>query len=309
MWAIVSTPEKPDAVSIQEVAEPHAHPDEVLIDVGAFSINRGELALLARRPAGWQPGQDIAGTVVRAAADGSGPPVGARIAGLVEGAGWAQRAAVRTTRLAVLSDNVRFEDAAAMPIPGLTALRALRRGGLLLNKSVMITGATGVVGHLAIQLAAQSGARVTAVARRDAAAMLRACGAAAVVEQPTDAEGRFDLILESSGGETLAGAMQRVAPGGRIVVYGNTSAEPTPFSFAAFREAQNARIETLYHYTCEPSENAFGDDLTILVAQMAAGKLKIEIAGEHDWSAMAAVIADMRRNRFRGKHVFRLSAP
>jgi NADPH2:quinone reductase len=309
MWAIVSTPEKADAVSIQEVAEPHALPDEVLIDVGAFSINRGELGSLSRQPAGWQPGQDIAGTVVRAAADGSGPAVGTRIVGLIEEAGWAQRAAVRTTRLAVLPGNVRFEDAAAMPIPGLTALRALRRGGMLLSKPVMVTGATGVVGHLAVQLAAQSGAHVTAVARRDAAAMLRACGASAIVEKPTDAEGRFDLVLESSGGETLAGAMQRVAAGGLIVVYGNTSAEPTPFNFAAFRGAQNARIETLYHYSCEPSEKAFGDDLALIVAQMAAGKLKIEIAGEHDWSAMAAVIADMKRNRFRGKHVFRLSAP
>jgi NADPH:quinone reductase-like Zn-dependent oxidoreductase len=234
--------------------------------------------------------------------------VGARIVGLVEEFGWAARAAVRTTRLAVLPAQVRFEDAAAMPIPGLTALRALRRGGLLIEKPVMVTGATGVVGGIAIQLAAQSGARVTAVARRDAADKLKALGAEAVVETPTEAEGRFDLILEASGGEVLAGAMQRVAAGGRIVCYGNTSTEPTPFSFPAFRAAQNASVETLYHYSCEPAEAAFGDDLRILVARMAAGKLKIEIAGEHDWSAMGRIVADMKQNRFRGKYVFRVGA-
>jgi NADPH:quinone reductase-like Zn-dependent oxidoreductase len=307
MRAIVSTPDQTEAVVLREVEEPHQGPDEVLVEVKAFSINRGELGSLARQPSGWQPGQDIAGVVIRRAPDGSGPPEGARIVGLVEEFGWAERAAVRTTRLAVLPDNVGFEDAAALPIPGLTALRALRRGGLLLNKAVMVTGATGVVGAIAVQLAQQSGARVTAVARRDAEAHLRKLGASTVVETPTDAEERFPLILESSGGDVLAGAMQRVAPGGRIVVYGNTTATPTPFNFAAFRGAQNAVIETLYHYSCEPAEAAFAADLDILVARLSAAKLQIEIAGVHDWSGMAAVIAGMKTSRFRGKHVFRVS--
>src|SRR4051812_35414798 len=113
MRAIVSTPDKAEPVSVQEVGEPSVAADEVLIDVAAFSINRGELGSLTRQPAGWQPGQDIAGVVRRAAADGSGPAVGTRIVGLVEEFGWAERAAVRTTRLALLADNVRFEDAAA----------------------------------------------------------------------------------------------------------------------------------------------------------------------------------------------------
>jgi NADPH:quinone reductase len=126
----------------------------------------------------------------------------------------------------------------------------------------MVTGATGVIGTIAIQLAAQSGAHVTAVARRDAAAKLMALGAKAVVEAPTDAADRFALILEASGGDVLAGAMQRVAPRGRIICYGNTTAQSAPFNFASFRGAQNARVETLYHYTSEPSDEAFGSDLS-----------------------------------------------
>ncbi|MCC7347397.1 MAG: zinc-binding dehydrogenase, partial [Variibacter sp.] len=294
-------------VAIREVAEPVAHRNEAMVRVEAFSINRGELGSLARQPSGWQPGQDVAGTVIAAAQDGSGPAAGTRIVGLVEEFGWAERVPVMTSRLAVRPAQVRMEDAAAMPIPGLTALRALRRGGLLLDKPVMITGATGIVGVLAVQLAARAGARVTAVARQDAAAMLRSLGAEAVVPSPTDAAGPFPLILESSGGDTLAAAMARVAPGGAIVVYGNTSAQPTPFTFAAFRAAQNARIETLYHYSCEPAEQSFGDDLALLVREMAGGHLKMEIAGEQDWSEMAAVVAHMKQSRFRGKYVFRVS--
>src|SRR6202011_3179886 len=108
-----------------------------------FSLNRGELAQLNRLGQGWRPGQDVAGTGVRQASDGYGPPAGQRIVGLTEEAGWAERAPVRTDRLAVLSDNIRFEEAAVLPIPGLTALRALRRGGFLLDRSVLVTGATG----------------------------------------------------------------------------------------------------------------------------------------------------------------------
>src|SRR5215471_4511685 len=129
MLAVINTPDETQKVAFREVEEPSPAPNEALVEVAAFSLNRGELALLKNRPAGWQPGQDLAGTVLRQASDGSGPPTGARILGLTEQAGWAERAAVRTDRLAVLAEHVRIEGAAALPIPGLTALRALRRGG------------------------------------------------------------------------------------------------------------------------------------------------------------------------------------
>ncbi len=305
MWGIVNTPGEAEPVARREFREPSPPPNEAVIEVAAFSLNRGELALLERRPAGWRPGQDIAGTVVRKAADGSGPEVGTRIVGLTEGAGWSERAAVLTSRMAVLPDGARFEDAAALPIPGLTALRALRRGGLLLDKAVLITGATGIVGSLAIELAAAAGARVTAVARPDAAERLRALGASEVVETPTDAKGPFPLILESVGGETLAGAMRRVAADGTIVVYGNTSRQPAPFSFMDFAAAQNARIWVLHHFTTDP-ESAFAADLALLGARLGAGRLHAPVSGVHDWSQLADVIKAQRARRFRGKPVFRV---
>lgn len=305
MFAIVNTPNEAELVVRREVHEPPLGANEVLVEVNAFSVNRGELALLENRPAGWRPGQDIAGTIIREATHGSGLPAGTRVLGLVEQAGWSERVAVRTDRLASLREHVRFEDAAVLPIPGLTALRALRRGGFLLDKSVMISGATGIVGGLAIQLGASAGARVTAVGRREAASNLHELGAADVIQKTTEAKQSFDLILESIGGESLKGAIQHVAPGGEIVIYGNTSGEPTPFSFMDFWNAQNAHIQALFHFTAEPLA-AIGPDLAILAEQLGVGRLKPTIGGEHDWSQLAKVIGELKRGRFRGKHVFRI---
>jgi NADPH:quinone reductase len=306
MLAVINTPGQAEPVALREVEEPNPAPNEALVQVAAFSLNRGELAQLSRLDHGWRPGQDVAGTILRQAADGSGPPAGARIMGLTEEAGWAERTAVRTDRLAVISDDTRFEDAVALPIPGLTALRALRRGGFLLDKKVMITGATGIVGSLAIEFAALAGARVTAVGRPDASSQLRRRGASQVIEQPTATAERFALILESVGGACLQGAMERVAPAGIIVVYGNTSREPAPFDFRNFSSAQNARIETLFHYSAEPP-SAFAGDLQILAERLAARQIHPIVSGEHNWSELPGIVKKLATGRFRGKHIFRIA--
>src|SRR5260370_30083663 len=98
MLAIVTTPNSAAPVAIREVAEPMPAANEALVEVRAFSLNRGELRLMQVRPEGWQPGQDISGVVLHAAADGSGPAAGTRIVALADQAGWAQRAAVPAHR-------------------------------------------------------------------------------------------------------------------------------------------------------------------------------------------------------------------
>src|SRR5262252_1752777 len=123
MLAVVNTPSAPEPVAIREVPEPEPKPNEALVAVHAFSLNRGELRLFQIRPEGWRPGQDIAGVVLRQAADGSGPAAGTRVVGLCDNAGWAERAAVPSHRMAALPNNARFEEAAALPVAGLTALR------------------------------------------------------------------------------------------------------------------------------------------------------------------------------------------
>ena len=194
-----------------------------LVEVEAMAINRGELHLLATRPEGWRPGQDIAGVVIEPAADGTGPERGQRVVALVDQGGWCERVAVPTNRIGALPDGVSFSAAATLPVAGLTALRALRLGGSLLGKHVLVTGAAGGVGHFAIQLARRSGARVTAVVGRpERGDGLRDLGASHVVVETDDLGGPFNLVMESAGGSLLTTALNSLAEDAVVVMYGNS---------------------------------------------------------------------------------------
>ena len=307
MLALVNTPSAPIPVELREVLEPQPAPDEAIVEVHAFSLNRGELALLANRPEGWRPGQDISGVIVKAAADGSGPKEGTRVVALVDGAGWSQRVAAPTARMAALPDNVSFASAAALPISGLTALRTLRQGGALLGQRVLITGASGGVGRFAVQLAALSGAaEVTAiVGRPERAEGLSERGATAIVTDIQQAEGLFDLILESVGGQSLSGAISKVAPGGTIVVFGNTSRQETTISFPNFAGHAGARIIGFFIYE-SGTPASMGADLGKLVSLVAAGKLRPDIGYEDSWHNLYRATAALRDRNVNGKAVFHI---
>src|SRR5471030_1136308 len=126
MRAIVNTPGGTTPVELREVPEPNPAPNEALVAVRAFSLNRGELRSFVNNEAGWIPGQDISGVVLRAAANGLGPPEGTRVVALTDEFGWAEQVAVPTHRIVPLPDNVSFAQAATLPVAGLTALRCVR---------------------------------------------------------------------------------------------------------------------------------------------------------------------------------------
>jgi NADPH:quinone reductase len=303
MLALVNTPNGSTPVEVREVPEPQPAPNEALVQVRAFSLNRGELRLFQIRPEGWRPGQDISGVVLRQAADGSGPATGTRVVALTDNAGWAERAAVPAHRMAALLDNAGFEAAAALPVAGLTALRTLRHGAPLLGKRVLVTGAAGGVGHMAVQIAARSGARVTAVVgRAERGHHLR--GAAEIVEGIDNAQGRFALILEAAGGASLAAAIARIEAKGTIVVFGNSSGEPTLVSFRDFAEHPNARIQSFSYFTSEP-EDRFAPDLALLASLVGDGSLKPVLA-EHSWRDLAKVGPELRDRHIAGKAVFHI---
>jgi NADPH2:quinone reductase len=305
MLAIVNTPSGSEPVAISEIAEPEPKPDEALVAVHAFSLNRGELRLFQARPEGWRPGQDIAGVVLRAAEDGSSPPAGTRVVGLCDWHGWAERAAVPSHRMAALADNVSFAAAAALPVAGLTALRTLRHGAPLLGKRVLITGAAGGVGNLAVQLAVRSGARVTAIAGSpERARIIDGLGAVEIVTDIEQAQGRFGLILEAAGGSSLKAAIDRVEAKGTVVIFGNSSGEPTEIDFRVFGEHQNARIQAFHYFTCE-SEDRFGPDLALLADLVADGSLR-PVISEYDWREINRVGPLLRSRQVSGKAVFHI---
>lgn len=303
MLALVNTPNGPAPIELRETPDPSSAPDEALIEVHAFSLNRGELSSFARNQEGWIPGQDIAGVVLRQAPSGKGPPAGSRVVALVDDSGWAERVVVPHHRMAVLPPEVSFAQAATLPVAGLTALRTLRFGGPLIGRRVLITGAAGGVGTLAVQIAAHSGALVTAVVgRAERAQVVAELGATEVVHGIHFAKGRFALVLESAGGASLAKAIQLLEPNGTIVVYGNSSGEPSTISFADFRRAPNSRIQSFSYFTSE-AEERFAPDLALLVSLINSGSLKPQIGVERNWQDILQVADALRERRVSGKAV------
>jgi NADPH:quinone reductase-like Zn-dependent oxidoreductase len=231
MQRLIPTGEAARPVAFAEVPQPVPEPGEALVEVEAFAPNRGETFLLERPLPGLLPGKDIAGLVVQAAADGSGPGIGTRVVGHPAQGGWAEYAAVPAHSLAVLPDSVDSVRAAALPLAGITALRLLRTAGSLVGRRVLLTGASGGVGHYVTELAVRAGAELTAVTATPARGERLVELGAEVVHDVTAAQGPFDVVLESTGGPDLPLALSKMRPGGTLVWFGQASRTPVTLDF------------------------------------------------------------------------------
>jgi NADPH:quinone reductase-like Zn-dependent oxidoreductase len=286
-----------------EVPDPTPLPDQAVLRVLAFSLNRGEVARLPDLREGSVTGWDAAGVIELAAAHGRGPPQGARVVGLADTGAWAQFAAISTTRLAAIPDGVSDAQAATLPTAGMTALRALEVAGLVLGKRVLITGATGGVGRIAVQLARESGAHVTALVRDAAASqeLLRRLGAADVVENVI---GDFDLIIDGVGGPTFGLAIEHLASRSMVVNIATQSDDETvTFRAARFDRAKGARIYTLNLPDELASHASAAGDLARLCTLMANGRLDGQIEIEASWREPSRAIDALLERRIGGKAV------
>jgi len=312
MRGIITDPKAPGGLRLaDDLPEPEPGPGEVIVGVRAFAINAGEVILIDQRPDGWRPGQDVAGVVLRAAADGAGPPAGTPVVAYPEWHGWAERIAVPANWVAVLPAGISPEEAATLPVAGLTALRALRTGGAILGRNVLITGATGGVGQFAVQLAVASGARVTAqvgrAARKDEALLLGAHRAVVSLEELPADEGPFHLVLDAVGGPQLIQVIRRLAPGTSVVLYGGLGGGTDDFRLRDFYQvgAYNARV--IAFISTVPDETK-GEDLAILARLVADRRLRPQIGWTADWTRTADALAAMARREFTGKAVLTIPA-
>jgi len=311
MDALVCADPAPLRLAVRPVPEPSPQSHEAVVEVRAASLNRGELRHLETAAVGWRPGWDLSGVVLARAADGSGPEVGTRVVGLMRAGAWAERVPVATHLLAALPEEVSFAEASTLPVAGLTALTALARRGSLLGLRVAVTGAAGGVGWFAAQLAARAGAHVTGVARgADRLLPLIERGAVdTAVTTLADADGAFDLVLESTGGAELAVALSRLAPGGMVVNYGNSSRTATTFNVSDFYGRGGVALQGLFLFDeLVRRGNSGARDLAVLAELVAAGELVPPISVTAPWRAPWPAMQALVERSLVGKAVLDFAA-
>jgi NADPH:quinone reductase-like Zn-dependent oxidoreductase len=231
-------PEPEGLLRLEEVDRPAVGDGEVLVRVRAASVDRGTWHLMAglpyparlafglRRPTFRNPGRSLAGTaeVVGGGVTELGP--GDEVYGTAGGNGtFAEYAIARPATLAPKPANLSFEEAATVPVSGLTALQAVRdHGRVTAGEKVLVIGASGGVGSFAVQIAKALGAEVTGVSSTAKVDAVRALGADAVVdytrEDVTDGRVRYDVVLDIGGNRRLARLRRALAPRGRLVIVG-----------------------------------------------------------------------------------------
>ncbi|MEV4114255.1 zinc-binding dehydrogenase [Nonomuraea sp. NPDC049695] len=294
-----------------EVPEPVPGPGQALVEIQHASVNFSDLRHMGRLPQGTVLGYDAAGVVVRAAEDGTGPGVGARVAAFGAGA-WAERAAFDTGSLAQVPDQVDLVRAAALPMAGLTALRSLRAAGPAPGSRVLVTGASGAVGRLAVQLARRSGAHVIASASRPERAHQLTAALAGTPEERgrpggvevvvgLDGVEPVDVAIETVGGPTLVTAWALVKPGGNLQSIGWASGESATFP-----------PNSTFSLGLAKSLNSFGDvaapaaDLAHLLALVAAGDLSVEVGRHGPWEDLESAKAAQLDGSITGKIILKI---
>ncbi len=227
---------RPNVLGLREVDRPVIEHDQVLVRVHASSVNPVEWYGVAGlyfarigngllKPKSTSVGGDLAGRVEAVGRDVTEFRPGDEVFGTSSGGSWAEYAAARAERLAPKPANLSFEEAAAVPVAGLTALQALRdHGQVQPGQKVLINGASGGVGTFAVQLAKSFGAEVTAVCSTRNVEQARSLGAERVVdytqEDFTKRSERHDLMLDIAGSRSFLACRRVLTPEATVVVIG-----------------------------------------------------------------------------------------
>lgn len=225
-----------DQFVLTEVPDPVPGPGEVLVRVAAAGVDRGtwhtmtglplvaRLGLGLRRPKDRIPGRDVAGTVVALGDGVTTHAIGDAVYGTARGS-FAELAVLPLTRMARCPSTLTLEEAAAVPVSGLTALQALRAGKVGSGDRVLVIGASGGVGTFAVQLAVHLGAAVDGVCGPAKADLVRSLGAQRVIDHTTTSlEGlgeTYDAVIDIAGHRSLKVLRGLLTERGALVVVGS----------------------------------------------------------------------------------------
>lgn len=284
---------------VDDVPDPVPGTGDVLLRVGAVGYTPGELEW----PSTWVdrsghdrtpviPGHEVSGTVVGLGWGAAGFAVGDEVYGLTDwyrDGGAAELMCVEARNLAPKPRSVDHVAAAALPLAGLTAAQALfTHGGLQAGQTVVVLGAAGGVGALAVQMARAAGARVVAVAHARHRDALLALGADRVHEDPAEAGGEpVALVLDTVGGDILARGRAVLRSPGTLVSVAEPPADDTA---SGVRET---------YFVVEPNRDA----LAAMARSVDAGELRPLVGLATPLAEAAAAVADKERGAVGGKLV------
>jgi NADPH:quinone reductase len=308
MRALIPTGNPETLTELGEVDLPVPQRHEALIQVTDMALNRADFLYLSGSAEGYRPGIDAAGVVTQAAADGSGPAVGSRVAlHLPTGGAGAEYVAAASDRLAVIPDNVDSASAAALPLGGLVAQRLLALAGPLAGRRILATGVGGGVGQVLIQLAVAEGAQITAVAAEgQPTAHMTELGAKVALDIDAVEDGAFDIVLESVGGDLGSKTVHKLRPGGQFLWFGQAGGSPITLDF--FRLLQGGTGLTLRHFVYADGDGSRdAQDMDVLLGLASEGRLRVEIGHRGDWSSTGPVLKEMSAGRLRGKAVLSIA--
>jgi NADPH:quinone reductase-like Zn-dependent oxidoreductase len=315
-----------DVLRVEEVEKPVPGPGEALIRVRAAAANaldihfmRGKpriarLMMGIRHPKLTRPGVDVAG-VVEAVGDGASVKPGDAIFGICRGA-FAEYACIKTDKLAPKPPALSFEEAASLPVAGLTALQGLRdKGRLGRDESVLVNGAGGGIGTFAIQIARALGAKVTAVCSRGKSNLVRSLGADRVLdyaeEDFTAGPERYDMLFDVASPHGFARNRRALRPGGRVVCAGMTAGGGEPslrFMLRHFARllwgmaVSKVSSEKLLVYVAKGNS----EDLATLADWAANGTIKPVVDVRQGLEQVPQALADLAAGHATGKIVISL---
>jgi NADPH:quinone reductase len=305
MRALVADPTASPALSLADVPDPAPGPGELLLDMEAASVNRGEVRSAGKQPPGTVIGWDVAGTVAAVGEGVTQFDVGERVLALSPGGGsFAERVVVPAEWTAPLPTACDFVTAASLPVAGVTAAGILRLARAHAGDRVLVTGAAGGVGQFTLQLAVAAKATVTGQAgSEERAAAVRATGAEALVH-PGDGspvDGEFDVVLDGIGGPMVGPLLDATARNGRVVIYGNSADAPSTFRVEAFYP-KGISILGFRVFTSVPPTQAV-KDMASLADQAAAGTLEVKVQATAPIADALPLIRDLYDRKVTGKVV------
>jgi NADPH:quinone reductase-like Zn-dependent oxidoreductase len=303
----------PEGLELRELPVPEPPSDGVLVRVHAVSLNRGDFYTAVGRP--WllrlsaglvrpkeaRVGWDFAGTVEAAGASEPELKVGDEVFGVRPGA-FGEYVTV-SDAVAAKPGKLSFEEAAALPIAGLTALQGLRdKAQLQKGQKVLVNGASGGVGTFAVQMAKALGAKVTAVCSTRNVEQALELGADRVIdytqEDFTSGGEQYDVLFDVAGSRPWRESKRALAPDGVLVQAGAPTTNPVRH-IAATRLASTGSGHNVVNFVAKPTRA----DLRELAELAETGKLRPVIERRHQLTELPQALAYVGQGHTRAKTV------